>query len=31
LQAQLRMVYQQVQALTPENARSPREELPPHY
>lgn len=31
LQAQLRVVYQQVQAITPEDARSPREELPPHY
>ncbi|MEQ1663139.1 MAG: SlyX family protein [Thiobacillus sp.] len=31
LQAQLRVVYQQMQAITPEDARSPREELPPHY
>lgn len=31
LQAQLRLVYQQVQAMTPEDARTPREELPPHY
>lgn len=31
LQAQLRVVYQQVQAITPQDARSPREELPPHY
>lgn len=31
LQAQLRVVYQQVQAMTPEDARTPREELPPHY
>lgn len=31
LQAQLRVVYQQVRAITPEDARSPREELPPHY
>lgn len=31
LQAQLRLVYQQVQAMRPEDARTPREELPPHY
>jgi SlyX protein len=31
LQAQLRVVYQQMQAITPQDARSPREELPPHY
>jgi len=31
LQAQLRVVYQQVQNLTPDEARTPREEMPPHY
>jgi SlyX protein len=31
LQAQLRVVYQQMQAITPQDARSSREELPPHY
>ncbi len=31
LQAQLRVVYQQVQNLTPEDARTPRDERPPHY
>ena len=31
LQAQLRVVYQQVQTLTPDDVRTPREELPPHY
>ncbi|MFN3544062.1 MAG: SlyX family protein [Thiobacillus sp.] len=31
LQAELRLLYRQLQALQPEDARSPREEIPPHY
>lgn len=31
LQAQLRLLHGQLQALQPEDARSPREEIPPHY
>jgi SlyX protein len=31
LQAQLRLIYQQVQNLTPEDARTPRDDIPPHY
>ncbi|MEW5966950.1 MAG: SlyX family protein [Pseudomonadota bacterium] len=31
LQAQLRLLHGQMQALQPDAARSPRDEIPPHY
>jgi SlyX protein len=31
LQAQLRLLYQQMQSAAPEEARTPREDIPPHY
>lgn len=31
LQAELRLLYAQLQAQQPEDARTPREEIPPHY
>ncbi|MEW6590222.1 MAG: SlyX family protein [Pseudomonadota bacterium] len=31
LQAELRLLYAQMQAQQPEDARTPREEIPPHY
>ncbi|MFP5403376.1 MAG: SlyX family protein [Gammaproteobacteria bacterium] len=31
LQAELRLLYAQLQAQQPEDARPPREEIPPHY
>lgn len=31
LQAQLRLLHGQMQALQPGEARSPRDEIPPHY
>lgn len=31
LQQQLRLVHQQLQDALPDDARSPRDEVPPHY
>lgn len=31
LQRQLRMLHQQIQALQPDEAPGPRDEIPPHY
>ncbi|MFP5409823.1 MAG: SlyX family protein [Gammaproteobacteria bacterium] len=31
LQAQLRLLHGQLQALQPSEARNPREDIPPHY
>jgi SlyX protein len=31
LQAQLRLLYQQIQSGVPDEARTPREDIPPHY
>jgi SlyX protein len=31
LQQQLRLLHQQMQDALPDDARTPREEIPPHY
>lgn len=31
LQRQLRLLHQQIQALQPDEASGPRDEIPPHY
>jgi SlyX protein len=31
MQQQLRLLYQQMQSLTPDETHAPREEIPPHY
>lgn len=31
LQAQLRLLHRQLQDMRPDDARTPRDELPPHY
>jgi SlyX protein len=31
LQQQLRLLHQQIQDATPDEARAPRDEIPPHY
>lgn len=31
LQSELRLLYRQIQALQPADARSPDDEIPPHY
>lgn len=31
LQAQLRVLYQQLRAITPDETRAPRDDIPPHY